>query len=149
MAAELELTFLGNMRLRLGTTDVTQDLSAKGQALLCYLAVTGETHPRSWVAGLLWGDKPEADARRSLRVDLVPLRRVLGDYLKADRQTIAFNRDKPYRLDVEAFLDCMDRGYGPDGVIDADLLQEAWICTGARLWPVLMREMPQTLSNGW
>lgn len=41
--------------------------SEKGKALLCYLAVTRQTHSRAALAGLLWPESPEENARASLR----------------------------------------------------------------------------------
>ncbi|RME83015.1 MAG: transcriptional regulator, partial [Caldilineae bacterium] len=48
----------------------------KNQALLIYLAANPGLHDRSRLAGLLWGDLPEAHARRNLRHALWKLRQV-------------------------------------------------------------------------
>jgi predicted ATPase/DNA-binding SARP family transcriptional activator len=53
------------------------------------------------LAGLLWGDKPEASAKANLRKSLSGLRHLLGDALVITRRTVAFNRDTAYWLDVE------------------------------------------------
>src|SRR5690606_16533315 len=78
--------------------------TSKAQALLYYLAVTGRPHTRSTLAGLLWGDQPEAAARTSLSKCLSNLRDLLGDAVLVERQTAAFNRNYPYQLDTEHFL---------------------------------------------
>ena len=78
-------------------------LISKAQALLFYLAVTGQTHTRPALAGLLWADMPEADALMDLHQALANLRRLAGPYLTITRQAVAFNRDSDYWLAVEAF----------------------------------------------
>ncbi len=101
---ELHLRFLGQMAITLGDTPVAGFVSAKAQALLCYLAVTGRAHSRQVLADLLWGEMAETTARVNLRKALSNLRRLLGDHLQITRHTAAFNRESPYRLDVEIFV---------------------------------------------
>ncbi|MCB0061127.1 MAG: AAA family ATPase, partial [Caldilineaceae bacterium] len=72
--------------------------------MLYYLAVTGRPHTRPTLAGLLWGDQPEAAARTSLSKCLSNLHDLVGDAVLIERQTIAFNRNQPYDLDSEGFL---------------------------------------------
>jgi DNA-binding SARP family transcriptional activator len=55
------------------------------------------------LAGLLWGDKSEGSAKANLRKSLSKLGQMLGDVLIITRQTVAFNRDRAYWLDVEVF----------------------------------------------
>ena len=51
----------------------------KARALLAYLALPpGRTHSRGKLAALLWGDRPESQARASLRQELYGLRRALA-----------------------------------------------------------------------
>jgi DNA-binding SARP family transcriptional activator len=50
----------------------------KGQALLAYLAVTRQPHSCSALAGLLWSEMPESDARANLRVTLSQLRKAVN-----------------------------------------------------------------------
>jgi DNA-binding SARP family transcriptional activator len=93
----------------LGTVGITLDVEEnsrdipKSQAPLCYLVVTGQVHSREKLAGLLWGDKPEANAKANLRKALSGLRQLFGDALLVTRQTVAFNRESDYWLDVETF----------------------------------------------
>jgi DNA-binding SARP family transcriptional activator len=51
--------------------------SQKAQALLVYLAATGQSHTRDYLTALLWGDAMLSDARHSLRSTLHKLRQVL------------------------------------------------------------------------
>jgi DNA-binding SARP family transcriptional activator len=53
MPKKLELALLGNVEIRRDGLPVTDFKSSKAQALLCYLAVTGQPHTRPALAGLL------------------------------------------------------------------------------------------------
>jgi len=103
MAEELQLALLGNVEVYRGDVLVADFTAGKTLALLCYLAVTGRPHLRSTLAGLLWGEIPEESARNNLSKALVNLRQLAGSHLTITRQTVGFNRDSPYWLDVEAF----------------------------------------------
>ncbi|MEE4239789.1 MAG: BTAD domain-containing putative transcriptional regulator [Anderseniella sp.] len=103
MTAKLELSLLGTVATNLNGEELNGQIPAKSQALLCYLAVTGRGHSREKLAGLLWGDKPEVRAQASLRKSLSDLRKLSDSALIITRQTVAFNRDSNYWLDVEAF----------------------------------------------
>ncbi len=100
----LHFTFFGQTNIHQDDAPVTELTSRKSQALLYYLVVTGVPHSRSSLAGLLWADMPENDARMNLRQALTTLRRVVGDYLIINRQTVAFNRNSNYHVDVETFV---------------------------------------------
>ena len=78
MAATLQLRLLGTPEIDLDRTPVGESLPGKAQAALYYLAVTGQPQTRSALAGLLWGDLPEAAARSNLRKILANLRQVAG-----------------------------------------------------------------------
>jgi DNA-binding SARP family transcriptional activator len=97
----LKMAFLGRMQLSLGDEPLENLVSAKAQALLCYLAVTGQTHSRQALAALLWGDLPDADARRNLRGVIMKLRQLVAPYLLISNQTVAFNQQSDYWLDVQ------------------------------------------------
>jgi len=103
MPKKLELALLGNVEIRRDGLPVTDFKSSKAQALLCYLVVTDQPHTRPALAGLLWGDMPEAKARMNLSQALSHLRRLGGDHLSITRQTVAFNRESDYWLDVDVF----------------------------------------------
>src|SRR6185312_6856509 len=59
-------------------------------------------HSRERLAGLLWSEHGERQARDSLKQALVRLRRCLGGVLRTDRQSIAFDR-AAVEIDVLAF----------------------------------------------
>ena len=52
--------------------------SKKAQALLIYLALTAKPHTREHLATLLWGDRFDDQARRSLRQAVFALRKAVG-----------------------------------------------------------------------
>jgi predicted ATPase/DNA-binding SARP family transcriptional activator len=99
----LKLRLLGTPEISLGETPIVETIPVKAQAILYYLAVTGQPQNRSTLAGLLWGDVPEAAARASLRKALSSLRPALATYLDLDGQTLAFKPESSYWVDVVEF----------------------------------------------
>jgi predicted ATPase/DNA-binding SARP family transcriptional activator len=96
--------------------------SAKAQALLFYLAVTGQMHMRPALAALLWGDMPEATARSNLRKALQQLRECLGAYLHIERDVVGLAEGADCWVDVVEFADLMSDVTPTDA---PDLLQRA------------------------
>lgn len=107
----IKISLFGQLRTTLGERDVFRFPPSKEHHLLSYLVLNRErSHSRSVLAGLFWGDSPEAQARKCLRTSLWRLRRVLeagggsrGTYLLAQRDQVCFNTRSPYWLDVEEF----------------------------------------------
>jgi DNA-binding SARP family transcriptional activator len=58
MRGQLQPTLLGETTVRQGGELVTGFCSSKARALLFYLAVTGPSHSRAALVGLLWADMP-------------------------------------------------------------------------------------------
>ena len=106
----LRLTLLGSPQVLLGDQPVTAFATYKAQALLFYLAVSGQPHSRDALATLLWEGMTDAQAKKNLRTVLPDLRSLLGEYLQIDRQTAAFRRASPYWLDVESLRDTLTPG---------------------------------------
>lgn len=84
--------------------------TAKTGALLAYLALQPGPQQRHKLMGLLWGDLPEPSARRNLRRALWDLRRKLDrpnmpSFILTTHQTVEFNRQSRYWLDVEQLVD--------------------------------------------
>lgn len=99
----LQIRCLGGFRAILGGNLLTAFHSNKARALLCYLAVTGRPHSRSALAGLLWRDLNEANARANLRKVLTNLRRLVGSYLSITRHEAGVNHEASIWLDVAEF----------------------------------------------
>lgn len=109
MTKVLQVSVMGRLQLRIDGALFEGTLSAKAQALLCYLAVTGRPHSRAALANLLWCDMPEADSRRNLRGVLAKLRPFFHHYLIISHKSLAFNTDSAYWLDVQAFHEGLSR----------------------------------------
>jgi predicted ATPase/DNA-binding SARP family transcriptional activator len=77
--------------------------SAKAQALLYYLAMTGRLQPRSVLASLLWSEQGETEARGNLRKAIQPLREHLADYLVLEGELMGFSSSQRYWVDAVEF----------------------------------------------
>jgi ABC-type oligopeptide transport system substrate-binding subunit/DNA-binding SARP family transcriptional activator len=99
----LILRFLGPPYLEVDNQAVELD-RRKAVALLAYLAVTGQPHPRDSLAALLWPDYDQSKARAALRRTLSTLNRTLPDrWLEADRDMIGLEPGQAVWLDVDEF----------------------------------------------
>jgi predicted ATPase/DNA-binding SARP family transcriptional activator len=144
----LDLRLLGQFEIRLDGRLVELP-SRPAQALLAYLLLhPGAAHRRERLAGLLWPDSNESNARRNLRQALWQARRALDaasdTLIEADDLTITAHLTSEHRLDV-ALLD-----RPPDAnESTADLTQRAEAYGGELLpgfyddWAVLERERLQ------
>jgi len=80
---------------------VTPPPGAKVLALLAYLVLEQGPHSREELAGLLWGESPEPEARASLRQALKHLRDALGEIVRSDRAVVELVQ--PIDCDVRDF----------------------------------------------
>ncbi len=100
----LEVRLLGQFDLRLNGQPV--DIPSRpAQSLLAYLLLRpGTASRRERLAGMLWPDATEANARAYLRQGLWRIRKALEqgpcDYLITDNLTVAFDAGSEFRLDV-------------------------------------------------
>ncbi len=113
----LYLHLLGSPQVVCGSTPLSLE-TAKANALLVYLAVTGQRFRREVLVDLLWGEMAEAPARRNLTATLTSLRRELAPYLLVDADEIAFNPAAPHVIDVLRFQQLLVAGRA-----DSDLAQ--------------------------
>ncbi|MGB8644224.1 MAG: BTAD domain-containing putative transcriptional regulator [Anaerolineae bacterium] len=107
MSDFLTFRLLGKPQILLDNQPVTGFISAKSQALLLYLAVTGRPHTRETLAGLLWGDMPESQAAKNLRNALSNLRALAGAHLSIARDEVSFIRDDACWIDARVFMDTL------------------------------------------
>lgn len=106
----LSLSLLGTWQATVDGEPITSFESDKVRALLAYLAVESDRpHRRESLAALLWPERSEPNARRNLSQALFNLRQAIEDreanlpFLLVTQQTIQFNRNSEFHLDVAAF----------------------------------------------
>lgn len=76
----------------------------KATALTAYLAVSGRSHAREALAGLLWPEYDDEHARAALRRTLSTLRAAVGEeHLAIDRETVALVPGANLWVDVTEF----------------------------------------------
>ena len=102
----LTLSFLGPFQAKLDDRAIVNFRYEKVRLLLIYLVMTAVApQSREKLAVLLWPNQSEA--RSNLRKALSTLRQVLGEeistFLLSTRNTIQFNLQSSYSLDVEVF----------------------------------------------
>jgi len=107
---QLAISLLGPFTVTRHGQPVTRFGTDKTRALLAYLVMEADrAHRRARLAGLLWPDFSETDARHNLSQALLMLRKALDaqaaspPFLLATRQTLRFNPDSDVTLDVVAF----------------------------------------------
>src|SRR5919109_598241 len=103
----LQIRLLGQFDIRVDGKRVTIPTRA-AQSLLAYLVLTaGTSQRREKLAGMLWPEITEENARKNLRQELWRIRKAIStphsaknDYLIANEMTLKFNREAEYWLDV-------------------------------------------------
>src|SRR5512147_217453 len=104
----LQIRLLGQFDVRLDGKRIVIS-SRSGQSLFAYLAMTaGTPHRREKLAGTLWPDTSDENARKNLRQELWRVRKAIpspdptgaSDYLLSDEYTVTFNPEADYWLDV-------------------------------------------------
>ena len=98
------LTLLGGFSLVTGDGRQLSLPTRKDRLLLAYLALSaGKPQTRERLAGLLWGDRADAQARDSLKQALAGIRQVFRqtglDPLRADRESVTF---EPAGVEIDA-----------------------------------------------
>jgi len=103
----LHMQLLGDFQLTSGNTRVTAVDLPRLQSLLAYLVLHHSApQSRSYLAYLLWPDSTESQAHTNLRSLVHRLRHTLPDadcFLHADRQTLQWQPDASWTLDVLDF----------------------------------------------
>jgi DNA-binding SARP family transcriptional activator len=105
--AALVLNLLGGFEARLKAGPSLTLSTKTGQALLAYLALTPDRrHSRDKLAALLWEDRPDQQARTSLRQTLAVLRKAMppaeNPWLCTEGDWIALDHDL-FEIDVVIF----------------------------------------------
>ncbi|HKP22971.1 MAG TPA: BTAD domain-containing putative transcriptional regulator, partial [Dongiaceae bacterium] len=166
-----ELRLFGGFQLRLADGDVVDLLGQKDRALLAILALpAGATHSRDKLAGLLWSDRGEQQARDSLKHSLTKLRQCLPaaaqSSIVADRLTARLD-PAAMAIDVATFEKlagtgstaaleqavALYRGELLDGIGIRDPAFEEWLLVerqrlGHLLEEALTRLLSQSMAGG-
>lgn len=161
--AQLSLSLLGGFQARLGSKPVVLP-TKKAQGLLTYLAVRpGQPHSRDKLAGLLWAETGEDQARHSLRQTLLSLRKVLattppilmieGDTISVDPNTIKVDVVEFEKLLSKSTTEALEqaseiyRGDFLEGFGLAGEPFEEWLLTEReRLWERALEGLAKLLS---
>ncbi|HLB46536.1 MAG TPA: AAA family ATPase, partial [Anaerolineales bacterium] len=119
----LRICLFQSLRVYVGADLLTDFRHPRQQvlALLAYLLLhRSQPIPRARLAFLLWPDVSETEAVTNLRRVLHALKRALPapsdpsrDYVQADRQSVAWNLDSDYWLDVQEFETLLTQGTPP------------------------------------
>ena len=99
----LSLFLFGSPQIRLDGRTIDDLTSAKSQALLYYLALQRRPQSRLRLAGLLWPERSDQEARLNLRQTLFLLRQALPGAIAATREQIGLNPDLPVEIDIHNF----------------------------------------------
>lgn len=119
----LEVTLLGRFEVRQDGKRLTIP-TRNAQSLFAYLLLNaGQAQRRERLAGLLWPDSSEENARSNLRHELWRLRKALetnrDSYFLIDDLSLSFNPFSPYDLDVQNLESGLIEGSTVDGLIAA------------------------------
>ena len=142
-----ELTLLGTFALRLPDGQAVELPGQKDRALLAILALAGGTpQSRDKLAGLLWSDRGEPQARDSLKHALTRIRQSLGETsaaaLVADRQSVRLD-PAGFSVDVARFEQLVREGT-PDALEQACALSAGDLLDGISIRDAGFEEWLQT-----
>ena len=115
MGGRLEITSLGRVAVHLDGRQITGLASRKAEALLVYLAYTGQPAPREVLATLLWDDLPADRVLGNLSVLLTSLRKELAPFLVADRDSGALTPAGDWTLDARTLRLLLEPERAPGG----------------------------------
>jgi len=104
----LRVWLLGGLRVEWVGQPVTAFESDKARAMFCYLLLEARPIRREQLAGLFWGEQPEARARGNLSRVLSNLRDLLPDQILSDRATIALAARSPVWVDSITLMEAYD-----------------------------------------
>lgn len=109
-ASNLSLKLLGGSQIFLNGRPLRELTAAKSRAILFYLAVTNRPASRDALAGLLWPEMPDADAKTNLRQALNKLNKLLPHQLAITRQEVGLRPEAAVTLDVATFESAWQAG---------------------------------------
>jgi adenylate cyclase len=132
----LKVRLLGQFKVQ-QDNEIIDITSRPAQGLFAYLLLNPTIKiRREKLAGMLWPDSDESNARTYLRQMLWRLRKLIGEeYILSDKITVGFNAQLDYDLDAKTLSDCAKEGsldelIGAVRVYQGDLLPgfyEDWV----------------------
>ncbi|MBV7330648.1 tetratricopeptide repeat protein [Chloroflexi bacterium TSY] len=167
---QLSISLFGAFSVSINGINITTFRSRKAQALLTYLAIeAGRVHQRDSLIDLLWSEYPPKEANTNFRQTLSRLQRIIDNknatppFLLITRQTIEWDLNSSYQLDVNEMLRAVDIVMAQDDAQQAytqlqsalDLYQGDFLAgfsvdnaPGFEDWMAMMREhLHQQLSS--
>lgn len=151
----LKIELLGGIHFVVDGQPVTDLPTRKAEALLVYLVCHRRAFAREVLADLLWDDRPQDQALANLRSILSSLRRSFKPYLTITRQSVAFNHESDYTLDVAEFERGLERGGETDlariaALYQGDFLEGFYLrdSLGFEEWALMERERLQRVAVG-
>lgn len=121
----LSFQLLGAVSLFKNGQPLNQFRSQKEAALLIYLAQTGQSHSREFIADLLWEDRTTEQALSNLRTALARLRKQVGDALVVSRKTVTLAPESQQHVDSVNLLLTLANVEQVDAAEKAGTLQTA------------------------
>ncbi|MCE3247696.1 MAG: transcriptional regulator, family [Geminicoccaceae bacterium] len=161
----ISVRLLGGFACRSATGDAIAFPTRKVRALFAYLAAEGgQAQGREKLAGLLWDDRAEAQARADLRKSLSRLRQALPeaarDGLVTDGAQVALRQDL-IEVDLSLFERCaadgtpetleraaaLHRGPFLEGLADCGAEFDGWLLTERRRVDEILQQVLQRLLD--
>jgi len=143
----LEVRLLGKFEVRLEGEPI-EIPSRPAQSLLAYVILNAhKSYRRENLAGLLWPDSDEINARNNLRHVLWQLRKLVGEeFFLTDRVSVGFNSQSDYRLDADLLQNGIDEAAPVEALIQAVAVYDGKLLPGFYdEWVMLEQERLQAI----
>lgn len=121
----LSFTLLGQVTIAKAGIPLSQFRSQKQAALLVYLAHTGQSHQRPFLADLLWESRSTKQSLTNLRTLLSRLRKQVGGALTITRQAVTLTDEHLQQVDSVRLLQTLNEVMQVDSAETATQLQTA------------------------
>lgn len=114
---QLHVNLFGSPLMTINGNPVPALPSSKVQTLFFYLLLSGREHSRESLAAFFWPEMTTAKSKTNLRNALSNLRKNLGEFLQISRQTVSFNRETNYWVDVLVFEEVVHSPLAEDTLV--------------------------------
>lgn len=122
--SNIKIYLLGDINIIVEDEVVTEKLSSKAIALLCFLSVNkGKKFTRDKLASFFWNDVTIENARYNLRYSLWNIRKVINrgsqDIFLSTKDNCMINPDLDYYLDIHHYRDILNKYKFNDEAIES------------------------------